>query len=163
MEQVFVFQKLPENVQQMQALPEYAMSNPFMTAALTVAALCRYEKDPNATVEMLNALRGPRPLSVYETQFLRDRLAGKGYKPFSFFQGAVPANEYTPDMPYTIRIFDNPYSYTNEGYARLLIRSGGADSERPLTLRKLKNGQWLLWEQNLLSDIRIPESQNPWA
>lgn len=163
MEQEYVFQTLPENVQQLQALPEFAMSNPFMTAALTVAVLCRYEQDPNATVEMLNALRGPRPLSNYEIQFLRDRLRGKGYKPFSFFLGATPDTDYTPNRPYTIRIFDNPYSYSNEGYARLLIRSGGADIERPITLRKLKNGQWLLWEQNLLSDIRQPESQNPWA
>ena len=163
MEQVFVFQKLPENLAEMMTLPEAGLTNPFMTAALTVASLCRYEQDPNASIEMLNALRGPRPLSNYDLQFLKERMAGKGYKPFSFFSGATPGNDYTPDQPYSIRIFDNPYSYANEGYARLLIRSGGADNERPLTLRKLKNGQWLLWEQNLLSDIREPAKNDPWA
>lgn len=162
MEQVFVFHALPENVQQLQALPEYAMIDPFMTAALTVAALCRYEKDPNATVDMLNALKGPRPLSNYEIQFLRDRLSGKGYKPFSFFQGATPANNYTPTIPYTITIRDDPYSYQNDGYAKLQLQSFGADNPRQVTLRR-KGNQWMLWDQMLLSDIRTPAKDDPWA
>ena len=153
MEQVFVFHALPENVQQLQALPEYAMTDPFMTAALTVAALCRYEKDPNATVDMLNALKGPRPLSNYEIQFLRD---------FSFFQGATPANNYTPTIPYTITIRDDPYSYQNDGYAKLQLQSFGADNPRQVTLRR-KGNQWMLWDQMLLSDIRTPAKDDPWA
>ena len=162
MEKIFVFQTLPENVRQLQALPEYAMTDPFMTAALTVAALCRYEKDPTATVDMLNALKGPRPLSNYEIQFLRDRLSGKGYKPFSFFEGALPANDYSPKLPYSIVISDDPYSYQNEGYVRLQLKSNGADNPRPVTLRK-KGDQWMLWDQMLLADIRTPARDDPWA
>ena len=85
MEQVFVFQKLPENLAEMMTLPEAGLTNPFMTAALTVASLCRYEQDPNASIEMLNALRGPRPLSNYDLQFLKERLAGKGTSHFHSF------------------------------------------------------------------------------
>ena len=162
MERSFVFKSLPQNLEELKSLPEFAMSDPFMTAALTVAVLCRYEADPNAAVEMLNALKGPRPLSTYEIQFLRDRLAGKGDKPYSFFQGASPANNYTPDQPYTIKIRDDPYSYQNEGYARLQLQSFGADNPRPITLRQ-KGEQWLLWEQMLLSDIRTPAKDDPWA
>ena len=143
-------------------MPEFALSDPFLTAALTVAVLCRYEADPSAVVSMLNGLRGPRPLSNYEIQFLRDRMAGKGYKPFSFFRGATPANDYTPDKPYVITVLDNPYSYTDEEYARLLIPSGGADTPRPITLRKRRD-QWILWDQALLADIRIPAKDDPWA
>ena len=162
MERTFIFNKLPQNVEELSAMPEFARSDPFMTAALTVAALCRYEDDPSAVVAMLNELRGPRPLSNYEIQFLRDRLAGKGYKPFSFFRGATPANHYTPTQPYTITVQDDPYSYQNEGYARLQLQSFGADSLRPVTLRK-KGEQWMLWEQMLLSDIRIPVRDDPWG
>lgn len=162
MERTFVFETLPDSVEALRRLPEFAMTDPFMTAALTVAALCRYEADPNAAVAMLNELRGPRPLSPFEIQFLRDRLAGKGYKPFSFFQGATPANDYTPTQPYTITIRDDPYSYQNEGYVRLQLQSFGADSPRPVTLRK-KGNQWMLWEQILLSDIRTPAKDDPWA
>ncbi len=162
MERTFVFQDLPNNVDELRRLPEYAMSDPFMTAALTVAVLCRYEKDPQATVDMLNALKGPRPLSTFEIQFLRDRLAGKGYKPFSFFEGASPENDYTPSRPFTILVRDDPYSYQNEGYAKLQLHSCGADSPRQITLRR-KGEQWMLWDQMLLSDIRIPASEDPWA
>ena len=162
MERTFVFEALPKNVEELRALPEFAMTDPFMTAALTVAVLCRYEADPEAAFAMLNELKGPRPLSNYELQFLRDRLAGKGYKPYSFFDGASPANNYTPAQPYTITVRDDPYSYQNEGYARLQLRSYGADNPRQITLRQ-KGDQWLLWDQMLLSDIRTPAKDDPWA
>lgn len=162
MERTFTFIELPKNVAELRAMPEFALSDPFMTAALTVAVLCRYEEDPNETVAMLNELRGPRPLSPFEVQFLRDRLAGKGYKPYSFFRGAAPANNYTPSRPYTITVRDDPYTYQNEGYARLQLQSFGADSPRQVTLRQ-KGSQWMLWEQMLLADIRTPAKDDPWA
>ena len=77
--------------------------------------------------------------------------------------GAVPQNDYTPAEPYTINISENPYSYQEQGYAKLFIQSGGADSPRPVQLRKAKDGKWYLWEQFLLADIRVPESSDPWA
>ena len=162
MERTFSFNALPQTAEELRAMPEFALSDPFMTAALTVAVLCRYEADPSAVVSMLNELRGPRPLSNYEIQFLRDRMAVKGYKPFSFFHGASPANNYTPTQPYTITVRDDPYSYQNEGYARLQLQSFGADNPRPVTLRR-KGDQWLLWEQMLLSDIRTPAKDDPWG
>ncbi len=162
MERTFTFNTLPENAAALLAMPEAALPDPFTAAALAAAVLCRYEADPSACIEMLNLLRGPRPLSVMETQFLRDRLGGKGYKPFSFFAGAVPANNYTPALPYTVTVRDNPYSYQNEGYATLYLTSGGADNPRPVTLRK-KGEQWMLWEQMLLADIRVPAKDDPWA
>ena len=55
----FTFQELPENLAQMQALPEASLDTPFKTAALTVCALCAYGADKNIGKEMLNWLRGP--------------------------------------------------------------------------------------------------------
>ncbi len=110
---------------------------------------------------MLNSLKGPRELSEYEKQFLRDRLRGKEYVAMSYLGGTNPDNEYTPTTPYTISINDGPYSYTEEGYAKLYITSSGADSPRPITLRQ-KDDRWLLWEQMLLADIRKPKSQADW-
>lgn len=163
MEKTFTFAALPNDLTALTALPESALTDPFATAALTAAVLCRYGEDPNATVEMLNFLRGPRPLSPFEIQFLRDRLAGKAYKPFSFFAGAYPHNNYEPTRPYQIKVADSPYSYQNEGYATLYLRSGGADSPRPVELRRKGDGKWMLWEQMLLPDIRTPAKDDPWA
>ena len=93
----FTFQALPESLAQMQALPEASLDTPFKTAALTVCALCAYGADKNIGKEMLNWLRGPRPLNGQDISFLNDRFRdGKSYIPFSYFVGASPENGYTP-------------------------------------------------------------------
>ena len=156
------FEQLPENLTQLQNTPEAALSTPFMTAALAVCAYCCYAVDREAGKEMLNFLKGPRPLSNYDIQFINDRLMDKQYLPFSYFEGAVPANNYRPDEPYRITFFEDPYSYKDEGYAKLNVRSGGADSPRQIILRK-KGDQWFLWEQYILVGIRLPASQDDWS
>lgn len=156
------FTALPTTLEQLQAIPEAALSTPYAAAALTVAALCNYDADPEETIRMLNYLKGPQPLSPYETQFLRDRLKGKPYKMRSFFAGTSPANNYTPTEPYEITVYDDLYSYSETNFAKLNIRSSGADSPRQIKLRK-KGEQWFLWENYLMSDIRIPAEEDPWA
>ena len=160
--QRFTFAALPKNVAELQALPEAALTTPFMAAALAVLACCRYEESPQDAIDMINFLKGPQPLSAYEIQFLRDRLLGKSHVPMSFFEGTNPQNSYTPSMPYTICVEDYAYSYTTAGYAMMQLRSSGADSPRQIKLRQ-KGNQWFWWENYLLSDIRIPASQDPWA
>ena len=161
-QEVFKFDKIPESIEELKALPEAELTSPFAAAALSVLVLCNYENNRDKTIEMLNYLKGPQPLSVYETQFIRDRLSGKGYKTFSFFEGSSPENSYTPTIPYTITTFDNPYSYDNEGYAKIYMRSSGADSERYVSLRR-KGDKWYVWEIFYLSDIRTPAKDDPWA
>ena len=158
-----VFNSLPETYEQFISLPQASLSTPFETAAMTVLAFCYYPMDRELSLQMLDYLRGPRPLSGYDKQFIRDRFMDKDYVPRSYFEGATPDNDYQPKEPYTITVSDNPNSYTNEGMARLFLRSGGADSLRQIDLRKAKDGKWYLWEQYILSDIRQPESSNPWA
>ena len=161
----FTFETLPKNLEELKALPEAVMDDPFKTAALTLCALCAYSEDREAGTEMLNFLRGPRPMSPADIAFLNDRLMdGKTYVARSYFNGATPENEYTPTTPYTVKVISNQYSKLEGGnYMKLLIHSGGADSPRSVTLRKTGGGTWYLWEQNLLSDIRIPKSQDAWA
>ena len=160
----FTFAKLPESLEEFKALNEASLDDPYNTAALTVVALCVYAADKNIGIEILNFLKGPRPLSNLEIQFIDDRLRdGKTYVPFSYFKGAKPENDYTPDQPYTVIVESNAYSDANKGYMKLLIRSGGADTPREVQLRMKGDGQWLLWEQFLLPDIRKPKSSDPWA
>ena len=110
-------------------------SSPQQTAAYAIASLVRYTEDAEAGIAMLDVLRGPRPLNNFNKQFLRDQLRGKEYTARSYFDGANPDNNYTPSTPYTLTVSENPYSYQNEGYARLLLKSGGADNPRFITLR----------------------------
>lgn len=157
------FGSLPETLESFRALPESAQDTPFKTAALAVLAFCYYPENKDLSIQMLDFLRGPRPLSVMDKQFIADRFRDKDYVPRSYFEGATPQNNYQPSEPYTITVSENPYSYQNEGYATLYVTSGGADSPRSVQLRLAKDGKWYLWEQYLLADIRKPESENPWA
>lgn len=158
-----VFSALPTTLEEFNSLPQASFSTPFETAAMTVLAFTYYPQNRELSLQMLDSLRGPRPLSGMDKQFIRDRFMDKDYVPRSYFEGATPENDYTPAEPYTIIVSENPYSYQNQGYATLYIKSGGADGLRSVQLREAKDGKWYLWEQFLLSDIRPPESTNPWT
>ena len=40
--QKFIFQRLPESLDELKSMPEASLDTPFKTAALTVCALCAY-------------------------------------------------------------------------------------------------------------------------
>lgn len=161
----FVFGALPESLAEMQALPEASLDTPFKAAALTVCALCAYAADRQIGTEMLNWLRGPRPMNGQDISFLNDRFRdGKTYLPFTYFKGATPDNNYTPDEPFTLTINKTSTSETEPGYMKLFIPCGGADSPRPIKLRmRGSDGKWFLWEQSLLTGVRTPKADDPWA
>ncbi len=160
----FTFAALPNNVAELQALPEASLDSAFKTTALTIVALCAYEKNPDACIEMLNFLKGPAEVSTYEKGFIKERLNGKFYKTFSFFEGATPENGYKPSTPFVIKVSENPYSFDEENWATLYVTSGGADNPRPIKLRKKPStGQWFLNDIQCLADIRVPVADDPWA
>ena len=158
--------QLPVNLEQLKSMPEATLKAPEHTAALAIAALALYPICKEAALQMLEYLQGPKELTPYEKQFLADRFRDKDYVPRSYFSGATPENNYQPTEPYTLTFFENPYSrdHLSDGYLTLHISSSGADSPRQLKLRtKPSTGQWFLWEQFLLSDIRQPAAADPWA
>lgn len=163
--ETFVFARLPESLAEMKALPEAALDTPFKTAALTVCALCAYAADRQIGIEMLNWLRGPRPLNGQDISFLNDRFRdGKTYLPFTYFAGAAPDNNYTPSMPFTLTVNANHVSSAEAGYMKLFIPCGGADDPRPIKLRmRGSDGKWFLWEQYLLTGVKTPKADDPWA
>ena len=153
--------KLPKSVLELKSEAE-KMHSPEGTAILTIAALCLYPANRDEALAMLDYLRGPRPLSIAEKQFIRDRFMDKDYVPRSYFAGSSPENKYTPTEPYTITFETNPYSYDDEGYVKLWVRSSGADSPRDIVLRKQgSTGKYFLWEQHVLVGIR--PCDDPWA
>jgi len=162
--ETFTFTTIPRSVADLKALPESDLSTPFKTCALTMLVLLNYADDVNATIEMLNFLKGPEPMNAYQIQFLKDRLVGKEYVVRSFFEGSSPQNNYIPTEPLKITVFDNPYSYPEAGWATLHMNSTGADSPRQIKCRlKPSTNQWFLVENLALSDIRTPVAADPWA
>lgn len=160
----FTFTALPNSLAELKAMPEASLDSAFKTTALTIAVLCAYEQSPDACIEMLNFLKGPAEVSTYEKGFIKERLSGKFYKTFSFFEGAVPKNGYKPNTPFVIKVSETPYSFDEENWATLYVTSGGADNPRPIKLRKKPStGQWFLNDIQCLADIRTPVADDPWA
>ena len=162
--ETFVFADIPANVQELMGLGEASLDSPYKTAALTLRALLRFEHDPLSCYAMLDALRGPDPMSAYAKSFIKERLAGKGYKVKSFFAGATPENGYTPTVPYTITVNANPHSFPEENRATMFVQSAGEDGPRQIKLRrKPSTNQWFLNDILCLSNIREPAGLDPWA
>ena len=154
---------LPASLAEFQSLP---LKTPEEVAAGFLCALHLYTKTPADGVAAMNLLRGPRPMTPYDSQFLRDRLRGKEYLPLAYFAGATPQNSYVPTQPYVLNVLPDPRPQDVEpGYLRLFIATSGADAPRPIKLRqKPSTGEWFLWEYSSpLSGIRIPAAQDPWA
>ncbi len=160
------FQRLPQNLQELQAMPEASMTDPFAVAALVPAVLNVFHTNREECYRMLDFLNGPADLSGMDQQFIRDQsMDGRDYVARSYFKGATPDNNYTPTMPYTVTVMQNAYSKTGETYLQLWLYSGGADHPREVQLRqKPSTGQWFAtgW-RGLLSGIRVPKEADPWA
>ena len=160
----FTFAKLPATLDELKALPEAKMDTAYKTAALTVVALAVYTKDQQAGREMLDYLNGPAEFNEYDRQFLAEHLLAQPYVAFSYFRGATPENNYTPGLPYVLEVKSNANSFAQENWAYIYLTSGGADTDRQVMVRKKPSeGKWYYWEQALLSGVRTPVAQNPWA
>lgn len=158
------FEKIPLTLDELKAMPEASLKEPEFGAALFVAAMMNYKDNPDTAISMLEYLKGPAGVSVYEKQFIRDRLSdGKEYVVRSYFAGTSPENDYTPSVPYTV-CPEKDAASEEGGRIRVFMRSSGADSPRMIRMRlKASTGEWFIEEEMILSDIRIPKSMDPWA
>ena len=156
--------QIPGTLQEFRMCPQMDLSRPENTCVMLLCALQLYIKDREAGVAAMNMLRGPRPMTPYDSQFLRDRLRDKAYLPMAYFEGAMPQNNYTPTQPYVLHVLPDPRPQDIEaGYIRVFLKTAGADSARPVKLRQ-KGGLWYLWEySSILSGIRIPAEYDPWG
>ena len=158
-------QKIPENLQEFEALVG-AQPAPERICALFLCALSLFDKDKDAGTAAMNILRGPRPMTNLDQQFLKDRLRGKSYLPMAYFEGSTPQNNYNPAAPYVLNVLEDSRPQDIEpGYLRVFLKTAGADSPRPMKLRKKEStGEWFLWEySSILSGIRTPVGDDPWA
>ena len=158
-------QAIPSDLREFEALAAEGR-RPEELCALLLCALALFDRDKAAGTAALDRLRGPWPMTPYDTQFLRDRLRGKPYLPLAYFEGAAPENGYRPPAPYVLTVLKGPRPQDMEpGYLRVYLHTAGADSPRPIKLRqKASTGQWFLWEySSILSGIRLPASEDPWA
>lgn len=162
----FVFTKIPESLEEMKALPQANLQDPFGVVALVILAMNNYNTNQDNMIAMMNFLKGPGQLMGLELSRMRDQLSGKDYVMRSYFEGTNPDNNYKPLEPFKLVVFDHPDSYDNEkdGYVTLWVKSSGADGDRQVRLRKKQStGEWFLIEEFLTPGIRTPKEADPWA
>ena len=167
----YLFDKLIMPADDFDSLLVHNRQDAYFVAAMTVVAFCNYKVDTSVCQAMINCLRNPAdPMSEFQKQFLRDRLKGKEYKPYSFLKGSSPKNGYRPSEPFTVKVSSMQSTFANENWATLYLYSSGADNPRQIRLReKRSTHEWYLIEDFLLSDIREPETDDegnpvdPWG
>ena len=69
-------QSIPASLQEFETLAAGG-KQPERICALFLCALALFDKDRDAGTAAMNLLRGPRPMTPYDAQFLRDRLRGR--------------------------------------------------------------------------------------
>ncbi|PJZ56305.1 DUF6935 domain-containing protein [Leptospira barantonii] len=82
----------------------------------------------------------------------------------SYLPGSSASNGYVPNNPpYSFTITANRFSGTEEsGQRKLFVPSSGADTPRPVTLKKNAKGVWKAQEfSSLLVGIKKPATKNP--
>lgn len=152
-------------------LKEVDRTSPYNVVGAFVQVITEYNpKNPNDFYEKLQFLLGDmQPLSEMMKQNIQDRMLQNhkyNYIGKSYFVGASPKNDYTPNENYQIEITENPYSNVQEGILKLFVKSGGADSPRGIMVRLGKDRNYYIWSDSfmgLLADIKPLESTNPWA
>ena len=70
-----IIQKIPESLQEFESLAA-GQRTPEKISALFLCALSLFDRNMADGVSAMNLLRGPKPMTPYDAQFLRDRLRG---------------------------------------------------------------------------------------
>lgn len=158
------FDTLPTTLEEFSLLAEGKLTDPENTCALFLCALNLFVQDVETGSEALNILKGPQPLSNYDISWFKDRLRGKSYLPYVYFEGASPQNNYIPAQPYTVKFYPDPRpEYCQEGYQKLFVKNAGFDSPRYFLLRQ-KGGNWYIWEvYSVMMGVKTPAKENRWA
>ena len=159
---------IPASLDELKKLSICDLTVPANVVAMTIIAYNVYTVDKEAGKEIYDFLRGPSPLSAQDISFLNDRVMANGeYLPRSYFEGATPDNNYTPNEPGVIKVKLGAHSKDqyDQGYLTLYVHSGGGDNDRPVTLRKKEStGEWFIFQDaGIYMSIRPAKEANPWA
>lgn len=164
---VIKYDKLTTNLKE---LKELDRKNPYNVAGAFIQIITDFNpKDTKDFYDKLQFLVGDnQPLTEVMKQNIKDRMLQNDKYPYigkSYYKGATPENDYTPQEPYEIEIKDDIYVDSEAGFKKLTLKSGGADTGRSIMLRIAKDNNYYIWSDSfmgLLMDIKPLESTNPW-
>lgn len=163
-------QSFPDSVETFKNLRDDLAQTPFGGAALFAVALNVFSEDPVAGIPLLTIaidvdllVDGKDGVAGKQPAALRDFKDRNGQKPWiarSIFQGTCPADGYRlPAFPLSI-LFGEQRGDILETTARVFILTTGADSPKPIRLKKNDKGFWKACEwSSFQGNCRAPETK----
>jgi len=158
--------KVPATIEEFLALRDKLATSPDGGAAIYIVAANMYAQDPvlglqaitiATDMKWLEADKSGKGFKGYipwraEQQRLKERyLGGREYVPRCFVQGTTPDNGYTfPAGALKIKLKEQVDSAVDATTFKLFIYCTGADSPRPITLKKNDKGLWKAYEWSSL-------------
>ena len=181
----FTFSTVPKTYED---IVQYKLDSPYKTMALLFMAFRTWTKDnPDDCLQMMDYLTNTNydsgqtdaaghklsvPCSQYNywKDFVSDRMKQNEkyrYIGNAYLGGASPANDYTPDEPFTVTVRQSvydPYKAANPGanepeLKQVLIHIAGADNDRYSLFYQDQRGDWRVFSDNwkgLLADVQKP-------
>jgi hypothetical protein len=165
---------VPPTLEAYVAMRNEVATTPEGGAALFVAAMETYVRDPDLGMRFFTAIL------VNDGSLLRDDPDGYGGKapgnsstylirrlddaPWitrSYWLGTSPGNGYTPPAgPLVLRASRNRFSEISDDEVKIFVACSGADSPRPIRLKRNNRGVWKVAEfSSLVVGIRPPEEE----
>lgn len=147
-------------------LRAFDLTDPYQSAAAAICALAVFENDFETGFSMLDHVMGPASPGPFDRDFIKGQLRQYPYVMRAYFEGASVDNDYRPSSC-AVTLRDDPYCRPESGYFKLFAVNAGADSPRPLMLRKKgSTGEWFISSDSykgMMAGIRKPKSDDPWA
>ena len=173
-QQTIQINALPQSIEEFVALRNQIADTPEGGAAIMVVALLAYAEDEQLGQQCLTVAvdrerlqegtKGYKGWQLRNTDLQRigRQLSGRAYLPKSYIQGATPGNGYQlPAPPYVLDFSGNPYSGdASTGTYKTFVASSGADSPRPITMKRNDKGIWKASEwSSLVVGVKAPEPE----
>jgi hypothetical protein len=166
--------ELPRSVEAFIALRDRVAQVPQGGAAMMVVALLVYVEDEDLgrqclaiTVDREKLSEGPKgyegqQLRASDIWLLHSQIRDKPYIARSYVKGAMPDNGYQlPESSYIFEFSDNPHSGDPErGTYKVFVKSSGASSPRPVTVKRNDEGIWKAYEwSTLIVGVQEPDEE----
>lgn len=163
-------ERFPSTIEDFVELRNELAVTPEGGAAVFVVAMNMHVDDPELGIqaftialdrdqlqEASDGYKGFKPGFRY-MNLIRSELKQKPYIAPSYFIGTSPSSGYRlPSPPYEIEVHTNPHSDISENEKKYFVRSTGADSVRPIYLKKNNRGIWKVTNESLILGVRPPK------
>jgi hypothetical protein len=159
--------KIPATIEEFLAFRDKVAQTPEGGASVFAMAINMYVQNKELGMKALtialdksqlskgDVYKGYRPPSSLD--FHLKNLSGKPYIARSYVVGTTPEGGYKLPSEIKFKLSQNSYSKASNGDVKVFVQCSGADSPRPVTVRKNNRGLWKAVNYNsLFVGIRAP-------